>query len=64
MTNNHDTTIDIVKVLIINIAGISLSFTNIELFLKITTLLITISYTVWKWRKDFLKDKKRDETTL
>ena len=57
MAQHHDTTIDIIKVLIINLAGISLTFTRVELFLKISALILTISYTVWKWRKDYLKDK-------
>ena len=57
MAQHHDTTIDIIKVLIINLAGISLTFTRVELFLKISALILTISYTIWKWRKDYLKDK-------
>ena len=55
----HDTKFDLVKVLLINIAGIGFSFTGIEIFLKVLALVLTIGYTIWKWRKDYLKDKAK-----
>ena len=55
----QDTKFDLVKVLLINIAGLGITFTGIEIFLKVLTLVLTISYTLWKWRKDYLKDKAR-----
>lgn len=55
----HDTKFDLVKVLLINIAGIGFSFTGVESALKIIALVATIGYTIWKWRKDYLKDKAK-----
>ena len=55
----QDTKFDLVKVLLINIAGLGITFTGIEIFLKVLTLVLTISYTLWKWRKDYLKDKTK-----
>jgi len=55
----HDTKFDLIKVLLINFAGLGITFTGIEIFLKVLTLVLTISYTLWKWRKDYLKDKAR-----
>jgi len=56
----HDTKFDLIKVLLINFAGLGITFTGIEIFLKVLTLVLTISYTIWKWRKDYLKDKARN----
>jgi len=55
----HDTKFDLIKVLLINIAGLGITFTGIEIFLKVLTLVLTIGYTIWKWRKDYLKDKAK-----
>jgi len=55
----HDTKFDLIKVLLINFAGLGITFTGIEIFLKVLTLVLTISYTIWKWRKDYLKDKAK-----
>lgn len=52
-----DTKIDLIKVLIINFGGIGITFTSVENFLKILALILTISYTIWKWRKDYKKQK-------
>ena len=55
----HDTKFDLIKVLLINIAGIGFSFTGVEYALKVLALVLTIGYTIWKWRKDYLKDKAK-----
>lgn len=52
----NDAKIEIVKVLMFNVAGIGVTFTNIENSLKIVALVLTISYTAYKWYKD-LKNK-------
>jgi hypothetical protein len=48
-----ETKIDLAKVLLANIGGIGLTFTNLENGLKVLALIITISYTSWKWYKDY-----------
>ena len=45
-----------VKLLLINGLALAISMTDIEVWLKIILLLVTIGYTVSKWVK--LKEKK------
>lgn len=46
---------DVIKVLAINIGAITITVANIKDALTIVSLLIAISYTVWKWGKDIKK---------
>ena len=41
-----------------NLIALAVSFTNIDLFLKITLLIVTIGFTVQKW---YLLNKDRKE---
>ena len=45
-----------VKLLLINALALAISMTDMEVWLKIILLLVTIGYTVSKWVK--LKEKK------
>jgi hypothetical protein len=65
MATNTETLIDTTKVVLANITAITFGFIeldrmrdDVEWWLKITSMLIAISYTVWKWRKDYKKSKK------
>jgi len=62
MATNHETLTDTIKVIIANIGAITFGFIkldkmrdDIEWWLKITSLLLAIAYTLWKWRKDVKK---------
>lgn len=57
MTDKEITT-DIIKVFGAHICAITISFTNVENTLKVISLLIAIFYGAWKWRVDYLKNKK------
>lgn len=52
-----ETKIDLLKVIIANAGGLAITFTNVSEALKIIALVLTIGYTIWKWRKDFLDDR-------
>ena len=51
-----------VKLWIINMAVITITFTQIENILKLTLLIISIGYTIDKWI-DRRKNKKEDDET-
>lgn len=50
---------DVQTVILAHLAAIGLSFTNIELGLKIISLLTAIGYTIWKWQHEWKKAKKK-----
>lgn len=67
MATNHETLTDTIKVIIANISAITFGFIkldtmrdDIEWWLKITSLLLAIVYTLWKWRKDIKKSKNEE----
>ena len=43
------------KIYILNTSALALSFSNIEMALKIVLLLVTIGYTVFKWYEEYNK---------
>jgi hypothetical protein len=45
-----------IKLVIINVATLGISFSSLEMSLKIALLLVTIGYTLHKWIT--IKDKK------
>lgn len=49
---------DIAKVFGFHVFAITISLSTVEWTLKIVSLLAAIGYTLWKWRSDYLKDKK------
>lgn len=58
--------LDILKVLTVSIGSVLLSMINwgledIEGFLKICLLGVSFFYTVWKWKRDHTKAKKKDK---
>ncbi len=50
--------LDYVDVPLLHILAIGVTFTNVELFLKITSLLLAIGYTAWKWIHEYKKRNK------
>ena len=49
---------DIFQVILAHLGAITVSFLNVENTLKITSLLLAIGYTAWKWRTEYVKNKK------
>ena len=49
---------DIFQVLLAHLGAITVTFLNVEGTLKITSLLLAIGYTCWKWRTEYQKNKK------
>lgn len=49
---------DIAKVVGVHLGAVAVSFTNVERSLKLLSLLVAIGYGLWKWRVDYLKNKK------
>ncbi len=50
---------DVQAVILAHLAAIGISLTNIELGLKIISLLAAIGYTCWKWQHEWKKSKKK-----
>jgi len=49
---------DIIQVISVHLGAISVTLMNVENILKITSLLLAIGYTCWKWYNDYKKNKK------
>lgn len=47
-----------IKLYLLNVGTLAISMTNLEVFLKITLLLVTIGYTINKWWLMYFKEKK------
>lgn len=43
---------------VLHCVAIAITFTNIENFLKLFSLILAIGYTLWKWRNEFLNRRK------
>lgn len=50
--------IDVLKVFGIHAGAIVITLSNVETLLKIISLGIAIGYGAWKWRADYVKNKK------
>lgn len=50
--------ISIIKVNVLNAVALFVSFSNVELFLKIALSCVAIGYTCWKWYTEYHKSKK------
>ena len=57
----HDAKFDLVKVLLLNVGALGLTFTKVEQILKIIVLFATLTYTLWKWQSDYNKEKKKKQ---
>jgi len=44
---------------ILSAGAIGFSFSNVELGLRITVLIVALGYSIWKWRHEYLKSKKK-----
>ena len=49
--------IDYIDVPILHVLAICVTFTEIETVLKITSLLLAIGYTTWKWVSEYKRRK-------
>ncbi len=49
---------DYFDVPLLHILAVGLTFTDVENYLKIVSLIVAIGYTGWKWRTDYKKHKK------
>ena len=54
--NDHP---DVLTVIMTNLAVIGFTFTDVEVGLKILSLVLVIGYTVWKWHRDWSKEKQK-----
>lgn len=45
----------------LHVIAISITFTDVENILKISSLILAIGYTLWKWRYEYIK---KDEKTI
>lgn len=54
----HELILDIAKVFGVHICAITITFSNVEGALKIASLTLAIGYGIWKWRVDYVKNKK------
>jgi hypothetical protein len=48
---------DIFQVILAHLGAITISFLNVENTLKITSLLLAIGYTSWKWVTEYVNRK-------
>jgi len=44
---------------LLSIAAVGFSFTNVEVILKIAVLSVTLGYGIWKWIHEYRKSKKK-----
>ena len=50
--------IDYIDVPVLHILAIGITFTTAENVLKISSLVLAIGYTAWKWRCEYKKSRK------
>jgi hypothetical protein len=50
---------DVLQVLLAHIGAIAISFLDVELALKISSLVLAIGYTCWKWHTEWKKSKDK-----
>jgi hypothetical protein len=51
----HDTA----KVWLLSIVSVLVS--NVQLAVGLALMLVNLGYTIWKWRRDYLKEKNADK---
>lgn len=51
---------DVFTVIVIHLSAIGVTLLNVELALKIISLLLAIGYTLWRWYKEWKKSKNED----
>lgn len=55
-----DKVLDIIDVPILHVIAISITFTNVENALKITSLILAIGYTAWKWISEYKNKNEKN----
>ncbi len=50
-----------IKLYLLNVGTLAISMTNLEVFLKVALLLVTIGYTVNKWYLMYFKDRSNED---
>lgn len=58
-----DSLVDVIKVLGIHLGAIAISFSDVAEWLKVISLSVATGYTLWKWREEYKKTKKKNGTT-
>ena len=56
--NKYEMSLTDLKIYGLNVTTLGISFTNIDLILKIVLLLISIGYTIHKWKLMYEKNRK------
>lgn len=54
--NNHP---DVIQVILAHLGAMFISFMDVEMGLKIFSLLLAICYTCWKWHFEWKKSKSK-----
>jgi hypothetical protein len=54
---------DIFQVILAHLGAITISFLNVENTLKITSLLLAIGYTSWKWVTEYINKKQNENSS-
>lgn len=49
---------DVLQVILAHLGAVAISFTDVELFFKILSLVLASGYTLWKWIHEWKKTKK------
>ena len=55
----QDLIIDFCQVFMVNATAFMITFANVEVALKLASLILAIGYTAWKWYYEFSLTKKR-----
>lgn len=54
----HDTA-DVITVIAVHVSAIGITLLNVEMGLKIISLLVAIGYTAWRWFSEYKKRNKK-----
>lgn len=49
---------DFSKVMGAHLCAIGINFTDVDTWLKRASLIVALGYGIWKWRVDYVKNKK------
>lgn len=50
---------DVINVILAHLGAIAITLSNVETALKLISLITAIGYTCWKWRVEWVKNKKK-----
>lgn len=52
---------DVISVIIAHLLAMGVTLTDVELWLKIASLLLAIGYGAWKWQHEYRKAKREKD---